>query len=68
MVGGDGAAVADAAQRFEGEVDDVPARAPARVRDEADAAGSALASWVVQRPDGHRTSRGSRVGPASPIC
>jgi hypothetical protein len=63
MVGRDGSTVAHPAERFEGQVDDVSARAAARVRHEADAAGIAFAQGVVERPDGHGTSQGSRVGP-----
>ena len=59
-VGGHGPAMADAPERLERVVDDVAARPAGRVRDEPDAAGIALAHGVVERPEGHGTSRGQR--------
>jgi hypothetical protein len=40
--------VADAAEAGEQEVDDLARRNPARVRDEADAAGAAVGSEIVE--------------------
>ena len=40
--------VADAAEAREQELDDLAGRVPARVRDEADAAGAAVGSQIVE--------------------
>ena len=47
-VGRGGAAVADAAQAREQEVDDLTGRGPGRVRDEADATGTAVGGEIVE--------------------
>ena len=47
-IGRRGAAVADAAEPREQEVDDLAGGAPGRVRDEADAAGTAVGGEIVE--------------------
>jgi hypothetical protein len=53
-VGGRRAAVRDPREAGQDEVDDLARRAPARVRDEADAAGVELGRGIVERREGQR--------------
>ncbi len=69
-IGGDRAAVLDAAERLEQRVQDLPRGTAARVRDEADATGIELGGRVVQRrcvrheaPLGRDTDSGARPPP-----